>query len=184
MAESLRGWYSEEVIDPEAWIRTARQLEEAANCLRPFVDSYWAQIRAASEKAREEMDQKGASSTVRPPVTLEHGELIPVHLMLMGMAAECLVKAALIRHGRVGPVSPGKFPKELDGHEILARVTELGIPINREEAILLWRLNEYSVWSARYPVTKKLEQFSPQMASSRDTEEAAALLEKLRAAAT
>jgi hypothetical protein len=164
--------FSGETRDPAAWIRSADALIEAAECLRPAVEEHWRRVQEAIE---------GGEPTSWP---IKGPRIIPVHTMLMGFAAENLLKAIAVRRWAAKlPADLEKLPEELANHGLWALAQKLDLDLTPREAQLLWRLGDYAMWSGRYPMPVALGSFEPQAQVSTDFSSGMELLAKLRSEA-
>jgi len=88
----------------------------------------------------------------------ENSGLASTHNMLVGMAIECLLKAALIIRGiDVVEIKSGNlyFAKDFKSHklnQLAEKLEQFGFSLSDDELLLLEKLAIYIEWGARYPV--------------------------------
>jgi hypothetical protein len=115
-------------VDPDGWIENARMLKAAA-----------------------EVVLKGARG-------LNLGmDVSPVYSMLMGFAIESLVKA-IVCTIKAPVVTDGKIADVLFGHDTVNLLTQVthGLTLSDGDKLTLKKLEEYAVWTGRYPTSTKV----------------------------
>jgi hypothetical protein len=125
---------------------------------------------------------------LEPPIPRlrDKGEIRPgiadVYLLLMGYAAECFLKARLIRKLLRGSkrhrfASP-KIPKKVITHGIKQLCSDIGLSLNSKEARVVSLLEEAVVWAGRYPTPKSPAQLKARTFSESDFDEVRKLLQR------
>jgi hypothetical protein len=165
--------FSQYVLSPEAWFRSANELEAAMKLLEPQIECFWKSLgidAGVVEKKNEE-----------PPP--EHS-LINVHMMLAGFAIENLCKGHLA--GRLSPkelerVKNGELPDSLKTHDILNLLARTKMTPSDSEKDLVERIHKTIRWRGRYPSPTSHEEIVAFSQRDSDIGKIKMLLQKLRA---
>jgi hypothetical protein len=166
--------FSQYVLSPEAWFRSANELEGAMKLLEPQIECFWKSLGIAAGVVVEKKNDEP-----RP----EHS-LINVHMMLAGFAIENLCKGYLAR--RLSPkqrekVKAGDLPKRLNTHEILKLVKRTKMKLSCAEEDLVERIHKTIRWRGRYPSPTSYEEIVAFSQRDSDIGKIKMLLQKLRA---
>jgi hypothetical protein len=101
-------------------------------------------------------DHSQPQATVGTPV---QPSLVPVYMMLMGLAIENLAKAIHVAKSLASGIekpNPERFV-----HQLLELFEEIHFDINETEVFLIERLEVFVTWAGRYPVPKKSSEMLP-----------------------
>jgi len=116
----------------------------------------------------------------------ENTGLASTHNMLVGMAIECLLKAALIVRGvDVVETKSGNlyFDKDFKSHklnQLAEKLEQYGAVFSVEEMFLLEKLSIYIEWGARYPVPLAHTGMEPLSTSDSEQKAAFKIYKKLQ----
>lgn len=131
------------------WIAKARDLYESARKLEPAMEVVWDSYRARA---------KNLSGPLEP----DHYN--GPYFMLVSFAVENLLKAAAVSRNSFAYKerfrSTGKFPAELQKHDLVGLIHSLGLVVTQEEEDLLRRLTRGATWFGRYPAPLKHSEMS------------------------
>lgn len=125
--------------DPWAWAATAERLHRAAVLL----------FRAHLNSRTPEGE----------PLEIEDTELDLPATLLFGYALEAAIKGYLIKR-------PGEFEKARDtypawgSHQLRELAAATGLPLTKEQKLLLPSAQAYVLWAGRYPISKEKGQFT------------------------
>jgi hypothetical protein len=128
------------VSEPIAWQMTADSLLRAAREICQLVVS----------------DHSKSQASVGTPV---QPSLVPVYMMLIGLAIENLAKAIYVAKALalgIEKPNPERFV-----HQLLELFEEIHFDINETEVFLIERLEVFVTWAGRYPVPKKSSEMLP-----------------------
>lgn len=131
--------FSERLNNTYLWILKAKELLSAANQIKPVVKSKWGKIKIKNGKV----------------IDLSQGPNIQgVYFMLIAYALENLCKAILVHRKKESLKNRllKSVPKEIQGHDLLKLVKNIGLRLNITTEELLARLSRNSIWAARYPI--------------------------------
>ena len=132
--------FSENLANPELWIRKAEELLVAAAILEAYVVRYWSKVRVSKQGRLTHLPR---GKHVQGPYSL-----------LIAYAIEDYFKALLVSK------NPGGFrnrllndiPSYMKTHDLLQLGRNVGMTFTMVEEDLLVRLSRNSIWAARYPV--------------------------------
>lgn len=131
------------------WIAKARDLYESARKLEPAMEKVWDSYRLSAKNLGGQ---------------LEPDHYIGPYFMLMAFAVENLLKAAAISRNRLKYEMSfrltGKFPSELQKHDLVKLGQSLNLTVKLEEEDLLRRLTRGAIWFGRYPAPLKYSEMS------------------------
>ena len=146
--DDLVAEFSDAAADPERWIESARELYAAANPLEPLVRN----------------QSQNHLANILDDTNYSLGEdLRPGYLMLIGFAAENLLKAAIVKSDpetiRDRAEKRGGIPKELRTHDLYKLAISAGLKPSELMEMRLRRFARIASWSGRYPLPSKAEDF-------------------------
>jgi hypothetical protein len=123
------------------WLRTARSLVASAKELEPQISDFWKNLCVHAK------DQS---------IPLKADRYQGPYYMLLAFAVENLFKAAIIGCSSLLLKErfqlDGKFPKELQTHDLVELANKANFDFSVEEEDLLRRLTRHAIWAGRYPV--------------------------------
>jgi hypothetical protein len=158
-------YFTTKLSDHRYWIEKGFDLHQGACAVEELVIQ-WFQAARAAMGLEPPIANKGE---IRPGIT-------DVYLLLMGYAAECFLKARLIRkllRGSKGHrfASPS-IPKKVKTHGIKQLCLDIGLSLSSREARVVSLLEEAVVWGGRYPIPVSPAQLKPRTFSESDFDEA------------
>lgn len=123
------------------WIRSANHLLQSSLLLKPKITELWENYRAHAKDQTQ-------------PLMADHYQ--GPYFMLVAYALENFFKAAIVRqhskHFKQRFKLDKKFPKELQGHDLIDLSTNATYITLQGEEDLLRRLTRSAIWYGRYPV--------------------------------
>lgn len=136
-----------EAGDPYAWLEHAKTLKIAAE---PIL-----------ERLRETIRDSTSHPAIRNILMLAYSR---GYMLLTGFAFENLLKAIAVGRGLITPDNGRlKFDPSLNrqksGHSLTGLSHSLKLQLAAEELDYLGRLEEYTYWGGRYPVSNSLDTF-------------------------
>jgi hypothetical protein len=132
--------FSENLADPELWIRKAEELLVAARILEAYVVRYWSKVRVGKDGRLAHLPR---GKHVQGPYSL-----------LIAYAIEDYFKALLVykNQGAFRNRLLNDIPSYFKTHDLLQLGRDVGMTFTIVEEDLLVRLSRNSTWAARYPV--------------------------------
>ncbi len=144
--ELTRRNYESKVFSHIHWLRSANNLLASSKLLEPEILKVWKSLRAHSK------DRK---------VPIETDFYQGPYFMLIAFAFENLFKASLVQKNsaryKANFRENSKFPKELEGHDLLKLARKANFAYEQNEEDLLRRLTRHAIWAGRYPVPVKYQ---------------------------
>jgi len=182
--------FSQYVLSPRDWFRTADELIEAMDILESHVESFWEDVRSISFAADmtsgvSSKSQGGdAPSNMKNRAPSSKRNLINQHMMLAGFAIENLCKGYLTdrlsTEERQRIEQEGILPESLKGHDSLGLVEQTGLTLSGIEKDLPTRIADTVQWRGRYPSPTSHKGIRPFFQMGGDNRHIKALLQKLR----
>lgn len=127
--------------DPEKWLKAARELHAAAALLEPFVS---------------DQSQKHVANMLDNMNYSLGEDLRSSYLMLVGFAAENLLKAAIVKADpdriRKEAATRKRLPKILHTHDLYELAKRAGLQPSHRMETRLRRFAHIATWSGRYPL--------------------------------
>jgi hypothetical protein len=132
--------FSENLANPELWIRKAKELLVAARILEAYVVRYWSKVRVSKDRRLTRLPR---GKYVQGPYSL-----------LIAYAIEDYFKALLVykNQGSFRNRLLNDIPSYIKTHDLLQLGRDVGMTFTIVEEDLLVRLSRNSTWAARYPV--------------------------------
>jgi hypothetical protein len=172
MATPSSEHFTTKLSDHRYWIEKGFDLHQGACAVQQLVIQ-WFHAARADVGLEPPIANKGE---IRPGIT-------DVYLLLMGYAAECFLKARLIRkllRGSKGHrFASLSIPKKVKTHSIKQLCLDIELSLNSREARVVSLLEEAVVWGGRYPIPVSPAQLKPRMFSESDFDGARKLLQRL-----
>ena len=171
MATPSSEHFTTKLSDHRYWIEKGFDLHQGACAVQELVIQWFHDARA-DLGLEPTIANKGE---IRPGIT-------DIYLLLMGYAAECFLKARLIR--KLLRSSKGhrfaslSIPKKVKTHSIKQLCLEIELPLTSREARVVSLLEEAVVWGGRYPTPVSPAQLKPRMFSESDFDGARKLLQR------
>lgn len=134
--------FSENLANPELWIRKAEELLVAARILEAYVGRYWSKTRI-DKNGRLAHLPRGKGRHVFGP-----------YFLLIAYAIEDYFKALLVHKNQKSLDNKilKNIPPYINTHDLLQLARKVGMTVTMPEEDLLVRLSRNSIWKARYPV--------------------------------
>jgi hypothetical protein len=145
--------FSEQLADPQLWVRKAEELLAAAHLLETEIQAQWAEI----EIEGGQIIRASGRTNVQGP-----------YFVLIAYAIENLFKATLVHRNRESLRNRLllSLPRYVSEHDLIKLARRVAFSISVPDEDLLTRLTRNSVWAGRYPVptgpngSRALEQYS------------------------
>ena len=144
--------FSEQLSDPQLWLRKADELLAAARVLENEIQAQWAEIKVENGHI---VSASGRIDVHAP------------YFLLVAYAVENFFKGLLVHRNRAelrGWVL-SSLPQYLNEHDLIKLAKRVGFSTDVAEQDLLTRLSRNSIWAGRYPVptgpdgTRALKQY-------------------------
>lgn len=175
--EDPRKWMEQELRrranDADTWLLSSSRLQASANVI-------WREAAQAYDDFVTN-DLPGAKTDAERRL----GMYTASHLLLAGYAVENAVKAIRVKQfAAAGKQAVAKnhvhIDNELDTHDTVALTAAAGVALSRPQRALLERLQQYVMWSGRYPIPKRVDTATWEVAFGDDGSRCDELLETLR----
>jgi hypothetical protein len=141
--ESKAFWYIH-------WLYSALDLIESAKLLVPKIQEVWENLREHSSNQN---------------IALIPNYYTGPYFMLMGFATENILKAGLVLRNeselRFDFQQTRRFPKLLEGHDLVKLAKKMNFQTGTDEEDLLRRLSRNTVWAGRYPIPIDFRKIKP-----------------------
>jgi len=137
--------------DPNAWLEQAKGMKLAAE---PVLQSFL-----------EIIDEPQS----RPGIRLRKLAYIDAYMLLTGFAFENLLKAIAVDRGLItlNKTNLRGLSRQMGGHSLTELACRLNLQLTSEERNYLERLEEFTYWAGRYPVSRRLGDYADSHSAGR-----------------